>query len=316
MSHDLITGPVNGDDSLHNPGGSESHIDSHGRVVTEYPDGHTTTIDPDNQTSSITTPDGHTRSGPLNVDNVLNNPDGSRSHIDPQGQVVTEYPDGSKTTIDPDTGGTSITDPDGKSVTGHLNGSGNSLPDFQQQSPGSNFGNIGGGGSGNSNSLYDPSSYEEELWDKDPYQSPGDQNGNGNNQAAANAGNQNQSGAPMGGGMPLNPGTMPGRGGGGGGGEGGPSERVRNVIDSGDVVSNRRATPRPGRPGGGLLDERENVITSGGTPFMPPMGGAGGAGSPGQVATQTDDRERESWVPEDEDVWGSDEGGSPAVIGR
>ncbi|MDW6056890.1 AAWKG family protein [Streptomyces sp. FXJ1.4098] len=63
LSHDPITGPVNGDDSLHNPGGSESHIDSHGRVVTEYPDGHTTTIDPDTQTSSITTPDGHTRSG-------------------------------------------------------------------------------------------------------------------------------------------------------------------------------------------------------------------------------------------------------------
>ncbi|MEK8171871.1 hypothetical protein NKH77_28605 [Streptomyces sp. M19] len=47
--------------------------------------------------------------------------------------------------------------------------------------------------------------------------------------------------------MPLNPGSLPGRGGGGGGGEGN-SERVRNVIDD-EVVSTRRSNPRGGAPG-------------------------------------------------------------------
>ncbi|MEK8171872.1 hypothetical protein NKH77_28610 [Streptomyces sp. M19] len=60
-----------------------------------------------------------------------------------------------------------------------------------------------------------------------------------------------------------------------------------------------------------------NTSTSGNSPFLPPMGGGAGAGrAPGQTQTQSGDREREAWVPEEEDVWGSDEGGSPAVIGR
>lgn len=31
--------------------------------------------------------------------------------------------------------------------------------------------------------------------------------------------------------------------------------------------------------------------------------------------TESGEREREAWVPEEDDVWGTDEGGSPAVIG-
>ncbi|WP_218923912.1 hypothetical protein, partial [Streptomyces sp. st170] len=58
--------------------------------------------------------------------------------------------------------------------------------------------------------------------------------------------------------------------------------------------------------------------TAGSSPFLPPMAGGapGGGGAPGQTATQSGERTRDSWVPEDDDVWGTDEGGAPAVIGR
>ena len=117
---------------------------------------------------------------------------------------------------------------------------------------------------------------------------------------------------PMGG-MPMG-GGMGGMGGAGGAG-GQNGERVRNVID-GDVVNNRR--PRPGTNAGPrrYADDEVRVAASGNTagsmPFLPPMAGGGAPGT----QTQSGDRERESWVPEDEDVWGTDEGGAPAVIGR
>jgi hypothetical protein len=46
------------------------------------------------------------------------------------------------------------------------------------------------------------------------------------------------------------------------------------------------------------------------------VGGAGnGSGQDGR-STESGDRAREAWLAEDEDVWGTDEGGAPAVIGR
>ena len=49
----------------------------------------------------------------------------------------------------------------------------------------------------------------------------------------------------------------------------------------------------------------------GGFPFMPPMGGMGaGAGQ------QEKERERTTWLAEDEDVWGTDPDVAPAVVGR
>lgn len=110
-----------------------------------------------------------------------------------------------------------------------------------------------------------------------------------------------------------------------GGGKGGQSdsgERVRNVID-GEVVPSRRPRSGAGAPvrNGRYADDEVRVATgaptTGGTPFLPPMAGGGGGGAPGQqTQTQSGDRARDSWVPEDDDVWGTDEGGAPAVIGR
>lgn len=56
--------------------------------------------------------------------------------------------------------------------------------------------------------------------------------------------------------------------------------------------------------------------TAGRTPFLPPVGGGGGGASGQPTQTESGERARDSWVPEDDDVWGTDEGGAPAVIGR
>ncbi|WP_147376298.1 hypothetical protein [Micromonospora radicis] len=50
----------------------------------------------------------------------------------------------------------------------------------------------------------------------------------------------------------------------------------------------------------------------GGYPFMPPMGGMG---SP-HGGKQQEDRERKTWLTEDEEVWGTDSGEATAVLGR
>jgi len=49
----------------------------------------------------------------------------------------------------------------------------------------------------------------------------------------------------------------------------------------------------------------------GGMPFMPPMGGMGAPGG-----NQEKERERKTWLAEEEDVWGTDPDCSPAVVGR
>ncbi|MEU2084996.1 AAWKG family protein [Streptomyces albus] len=315
-----ISGPVNGDDSLTNPDGSTSHLDSQGRVVTEYPDRSKVVVDPHTQMATVTRPDGSSYSGPLNAGDLLNGPGGSTVHLDPQGQVVTEYPDGSISRVDPDTGATSITSPDGTTTTGYLNDPDSAFPDY---SPGSHQLNGGHSGSLNTPSYdYGDPSYEEELYDDSPYREPSLGGGSGGEAQsmgrgtplnsgplpAGMGGGAGMGGMPMGG-MPM--GGMGGMGGAGGKGSDGPSERVRNVIDTGEVVSNRRPGAAPRAKGG--YEERQTVSTSGANPFLPPMGGAGG---PGQTETESSDREREVWEPEDDDVWGTDEGGAPAVIGR
>lgn len=119
-------------------------------------------------------------------------------------------------------------------------------------------------------------------------------------------------GAPGGpGGPPMLP--MGTRIGGGTSGGEGDTERVRTVLDDGQqTVVRRRGAPRR-REDELAAAQRGGTPTSGGSPFMPPMGGGQGGG--GQQ-TESSDRERDSWVAEDDDVWGTDEGGAPAALGR
>ncbi|MEK8145856.1 hypothetical protein NKH18_45350 [Streptomyces sp. M10(2022)] len=107
---------------LHQPGGGESYLDSNGHVITDFPDGSSTDIDPDAHTSTLTRQDGSTITTQLNAGDLLSNPDGSTSHLDSDGRVVTEFPDGSVSTIDPDTGDVSLTDPEGTTTSGSLDG--------------------------------------------------------------------------------------------------------------------------------------------------------------------------------------------------
>ncbi|MFJ3550940.1 AAWKG family protein [Streptomyces sp. NPDC090114] len=103
------------------------------------------------------------------------------------------------------------------------------------------------------------------------------------------------------------------RGAGGEAGGGGSGERTRNVIEPSVGRSARTAATT-------TVDEEHRVAprstqTSSSTPFMPPMGGMGGAGE-GRPQTESGDRERTTWLAEDEDVWGTDEGGAPQALGR
>ncbi|MFB8775236.1 AAWKG family protein [Streptomyces broussonetiae] len=317
------------DDTLTNPGGSVTTLDDSGRLVTEYPDGSTVRVDPDLRTSTVTLPDGTVRTGPLNGGDQLPNPDGSVTSLDRERNIVTEYPDGTVTTVDPDTGASTTTRPDGTVSSGYLNGTTGDLPT-----------GLGGSGptslspsygSGNFPS-YDYGSYEEELYDDSPYDPVGTSPyATPPSLAPASAGDLGtplntgslpggvgMGGMPMGG-MPM--GGMPMGGMGAGGGQS-QSERVRNVIDDGQPVPARGGRHGTGAATRAGQDEndvrvstpRATATTTGSNPFLP-MGGPGGAPG-GRPETQSGDRTRESWAQEDDDVWGTDEGGAPAVIGR
>jgi hypothetical protein len=127
-------------------------------------------------------------------------------------------------------------------------------------------------------------------------------------------------------------GLTTGLGGGAGGGAGlpggGPGLGVPTHAGAAPSVT---ATPglQGGAPGTGLVGTGAPVSSGGlatagatGTPgsgssavpFFPPMAGGGGAGGIGQQQNQ--ERERTTWLAEDEDVWGTDPQIGPAVLGR
>lgn len=58
-----------------------------------------------------------------------------------------------------------------------------------------------------------------------------------------------------------------------------------------------------------------SVATTGGGSMMPPMGGMG-AGAGGQAGQGGQERQRTTWLSEDEEVWGTDSGAVTGVIGR
>ncbi|MFF8716491.1 hypothetical protein ACF07T_34430 [Streptomyces sp. NPDC015184] len=62
----------------------------------------------------------------------------------------------------------------------------------------------------------------------------------------------------------------------------------------------------------GALGRTVQTTGTGGTPFMPPMGMGGGAPGGGSGA----DRQRNVWLSEDEEVWGTESGTGTGVIGR
>ncbi|MET8942583.1 AAWKG family protein [Streptomyces sp. NPDC004542] len=350
-----VTGPdgsttrLNADGTLTKtfPDGSKEVIDpSKGTVTTTAPDGATHT----DQLASgkpLTNPDGSTTV--LNPDGSLTTKyqDGTVQTIAPDGTVTTTAPDGTVTTSDLDgtPAGSGSSDGSGSSgkggtaggsgTGGDTSGLNDDLPVPSPSSLGDQDFRIPDFGGGLSTTPLNPNlaglggtgdtpaggagSWEE--YDSTPYNSgslgaptdepAGETGGSSDTQAAD-------------GGVPLNPmafggmGAMGGMGGmGGSGGAGGSNgERVRSVLSDGDGAALRRRS----RARTGAADEEEDVvITRGGRPVTTstpyaPMGLPGGQGG---RATESGDRVRSAWVPEeDDDVWGTDEGGAPAVIGR
>ncbi|MEU5093234.1 AAWKG family protein [Streptomyces sp. NPDC020996] len=331
------------------PDGSKEIVDpSKGTVTTTTPDG-TTHTDPLGSGTPVTNPDGSTTV--LNPDGSLTTkyPDGTVQTIEPDGTVTTTKPDGTVTTSDLNgtpagsdgSGDSGKTDTAGGSGTGSdTSGLNDDLPEWSPSSlddlgyglpdlSGGGFsttplnqdlaglggtGDTAGGGAG-------ADSWEE--YDSTPY-SGGSLGGPTSEPAEATGGStadQQSSG-----GVPLNPMAFGGMGGmgamgmggmGGAGGTGGSNgERVRSVLSDGDGAALRR---RPRSRAASADDEEDVIVTRGGrpvttsTPYVP-MGMPGGQGG---RATESGDRVRSNWeTEEDDDVWGTDEGGAPAVIGR
>ncbi|MEW2396089.1 AAWKG family protein [Streptomyces sp. NPDC046862] len=295
------------------PGGSS--LDTSGATTTlnpdqsvtmEFPDGTTRTFDPQSGDFTTVESDGSTDVGSLPAGESITNSDGSTTTLNRDGTLTTEFPDGSSSRIDPDTGTVTSRQPDGSTTTTEIE-SGQTLPSNLgggQDLPSPSYGGGSDSPSGSYGS-YD-SGYEEALYDDTPYNDAPPGNGY---DAESGSGSGLSGGMP--GGMPMLPmGTsINGNVSGGSGGE-----RVRAVMDdsSQPITRGGSRVNRSGQDQEEVAAQRGGMATAGGMPFAPPMGGMGG----GQPQTESTDRERTAWLDEDEDVWGTDQGGAPAVIGR
>ncbi|MEU0949409.1 AAWKG family protein [Streptomyces canus] len=113
-----LTSP-NGDVTTQNPDGS---------VTTDFTGGGSTTVHPDG--SVTTTSNGHTLTSELNPGQSIVNPDGSTTSVDHGGGITTKFPDGSSYTLNPDgtvtttnatgTGGSHLTTTDTTGSGNHL----------------------------------------------------------------------------------------------------------------------------------------------------------------------------------------------------
>ncbi|MGW1502467.1 AAWKG family protein [Streptomyces mirabilis] len=337
-----------GSSTLTNPGGGTTRLNADGTLTTDFPDGSRTTFNPATGTMTTTSPSGQVTTTRLNTGDSFTNPDGSTTTLNADGTLTTKFPDGTSTTLNPTTGAATTTHPDGSVTTTHLNtglGSGaDSLAHHANSGSSTDLNSLNGlKGLDGSTSLHSGGLNADTL-------NSGSLNSGSLNSGALNSGSDGLSGddlayddydstpftggalgAPTGsaltagsaaaqptGGTPLNPGGL---GGMGGAGNSSSSERVRKVLDETGGAALRRPTVSRSRASGDE-EEREMILTRGstptsssGSPFYPPGGGSPAAGQ-GNQSTESGARERSSWVPEDEDVWGTDEGGAPAVIGR
>ncbi|MFG2409056.1 AAWKG family protein [Streptomyces brevispora] len=275
--------------------GSVSQVGKDGTVSTTYQDGSTTKLGPDG-TYTTTDADGHKQTEHLNTTGS----GGTQTKHNADGSSTTTYPDG---TVDKKLkdGGHQISYPDGRTVT--------------TDAYGRTTGTTGGtGGLG-------PNKTGGGLGDFDYYDYPDSTSGN----SPLGGGGYGGSLADTGGGgsrLPLNPlgnqGLVPGGGTGGTAGAAGTglaAERGRAMAAGEANAARSSKAAQLAAEEAAMASRRPNTSSAGGSPMMPPMGGGMGGGGMGGN-TQSDERERSTWVSEDEDTWGTDEGGVSAVIGR
>ncbi|MFD7433351.1 AAWKG family protein [Streptomyces sp. NPDC059861] len=129
-------GPVNvGGGPLRTPTGGSTQLND-GKLTTDFPDGSSTSFDPDSGTLTTTHPDGSTTTTDLGDGVKVTNPDGSVTSLGDDGKLTTTFPDGTTQTVDPATGQTTTTDPDGTTTTEDLG----SLGDLNSRN---SFGDLG-----------------------------------------------------------------------------------------------------------------------------------------------------------------------------
>jgi hypothetical protein len=322
-------GNLNSDQpGLDTPTGGHTTLDGDD-FTTRFADGSEATFDPDNGLLTTTHPDGSTTVADLTHGARVTNPDGSTTLLD-NGQLTTRFPDGSTQVIDPDTGIATVTDPQGNTRTVDLHDL-NSPGDFDSSDILDDLGTVGGGGGGGTTSRDVPLS---ELGlgggNVSTAASGGGLSGAGSFSAdgfgAAGAaplsdGAASSAGTPLSpaaaAGAPGTPGTagspgMPmggGMGGMGAGGEKGNGERVRAVLVDAAEESERRNRRRRSP-----WNRQEDSDT-----FLAPASRVATTGGDSPEAEQEPGRRPTSsadYLEEDADVWGTDEGGTPAVIGR
>ncbi|MEV2246496.1 AAWKG family protein [Streptomyces sp. NPDC049970] len=156
--------------SLDTPTGGSTQLGD-GKLTTDFPDGSSSTFDPDSGLVTTTHPDGSVTTQDLGDGTRVTNPDGSVTSLGDDGKLTTTFPDGSTQVVDPATGQAVSTDPDGRTTTqdlgslgnlnsrntpGDLGNLGDINSDLPTQSPGDlgdirdlgDLGNLNGDGSG------------------------------------------------------------------------------------------------------------------------------------------------------------------------
>ncbi|KFG72836.1 AAWKG family protein [Streptomyces mutabilis] len=302
-----------------------------GDFATTFADGSEATFDPGNGLLTTTDADGTTTTTDLTHGARVTNADGSTTFLD-NGMLNTTFPDGSKQVIDPDTGVATLTDPQGDTETldlreldairngasagtdtlggldltgggsGGITTEGLAASDLgvgngsvSTQGVGGGLGDLGsvsadGGGTTGVAPLSDSVAATATAA---PLSS-----------AAGTSGTPGTAGTPGTPGMPMG-----GMGAPGAGGEKGNGERVRAVLVDAAEESERRNRRRRDpwhrqEENDTFLAPASRVTTTGGdTPEEEDAPRRGSTSSAG-------------YLEEDADVWGTDEGGTPAVIGR
>ncbi|MGW5333855.1 AAWKG family protein [Streptomyces bauhiniae] len=332
-----------GGSGLQTPTGGETSL-AGDDLLTQFADGNRATFDTQTGTLTATHPDGSVTTTDLTHGAHVTNPDGSVTSLD-NGMLTTDFPDGSTQVVDPDTGIATVTDAQGNTETVNLhdlntgdgptssNGTGildplDSLGSLDALGGG---GGVGGGtstetlspsdlGVGNGGSL--TSATGGGLTTGASIGSDGLLTGaaaplsggataagggalgpaaaSGASGAAGTPGTPGSPGMPMGGGM----------GGAGGGGDKGNGERVRAVLVDAAEESERRNRRRRSpwnrqEDSDTFLSPASRVATTGGDSPQEEAPGQGRG-----VTTSAD------YLEGDADVWGTEDGGTPAVIGR
>ncbi|WP_419668727.1 AAWKG family protein [Streptomyces sp. 2-1] len=324
-------GDLNSDGSaLETPTGGELTLDDAGDFTTTFADGSSTSFDPDNGLLTSTDANGDTTTTDLTHGATVTNPDGSVTTLD-NGQLTTTFPDGSTQVIDPDTGIATLTDPQGNTERvdlhdlnsgagndrsdildglGDLNGVGGGDGTVSRDVPLSELGLGGGaGGGGLGGGLSGSDSLSSNEFSGAGVAPLSDSTASALSPAAATAGTPGAPGTPGTPGMPMGGGM----GGMGAGGEKGNGERVRAVLVDAAEESERRNRRR--RSPWNRQEDNDTFLAP--ASRVSTTGGGAGADSteeeaePGRGVTSSND-----YLEEDADVWGTEEGGTPAVIGR